>query len=235
MNLNADITVPVTVSAADSAWLPSPQPGVERRMLHRVGGEVACATSVVRYAPGSRFGFHEHTGGEEFLVLDGVFSDEAGDYGAGAYVRNPPGTRHAPRSAAGCTIFVKLWQFLPGDVQRVVLDTRRGAWRREGAPEQDILPMHEFYGVETVLVRWAAGTRLSLPVGAGGEELFVMEGGFDDGSGWCGAGSWLRTPAGARRSVCVGPAGALCYRKTGHLGLATLWDAVHGRDGQSPG
>src|SRR5918993_663748 len=92
-------------------WAPSPMAGVERRMLDRVGGEVARATSIVRYAPGSRFSAHAHGGGEEFLVLEGVFSDEHGDFPTGSYVRNPPTSRHTPGSESGCTLFVKLWQF----------------------------------------------------------------------------------------------------------------------------
>jgi anti-sigma factor ChrR (cupin superfamily) len=43
--------------------------GVERRMLDRIGDEVARATSIVRYASESRFSPHVHDGGEEFLVL----------------------------------------------------------------------------------------------------------------------------------------------------------------------
>ena len=69
------------------------------------------ATTIVRYAPNSHFSKHSHTGGEEFIVLDGIFQDEHGDYSAGTYVRNPPTTSHTPRSDQGCIIFVKLWQF----------------------------------------------------------------------------------------------------------------------------
>jgi len=63
-------------------------------MLDRIGEEVAQATSIVRYAAGSHFDRHVHDGGEEILVPHGVFSDEYGDYPAGAYVRNPPGASH---------------------------------------------------------------------------------------------------------------------------------------------
>ena len=82
-NLNEDFTQRVVSHAADAEWLPSPLPGVERRMLDRVGGEVARATSIVRYLPGARFARHVHGGGEEILVLEGVFFDERGDYPAG--------------------------------------------------------------------------------------------------------------------------------------------------------
>src|SRR5258708_22503350 len=111
MELNADFSQRVIVHAARLSWVPSPIPGVDRRMLDRIGDEVARATSIVRYAPGSQFSPHTHGGGEEFLVLDGVFQDEHGDFPAGTYVRNPPTSRHTPRSAPGCTLFAKLWQF----------------------------------------------------------------------------------------------------------------------------
>lgn len=111
MNINADFASRAAVHAGRLDWTPSPLPGVDRRMLDRVGEEVARATSIVRYAPGSHFSPHTHGGGEEFLVLDGVFQDEHGDFPVGTYVRNPPTSRHTPGSTAGCTIFVKLWQF----------------------------------------------------------------------------------------------------------------------------
>ena len=90
MNLNSDFGARAAVHAARLDWAPSPILGVERRTLDRIGDEVARATSIVRYAPRSRFAPHAHGGGEEFLVLDGVFQDEHGDYPAGTYVRNPP-------------------------------------------------------------------------------------------------------------------------------------------------
>src|SRR5262249_57354976 len=70
---------------------------------------------------------HAHPGGEEFFVLEGIFQDERGDYPAGSYVRNPPTSRHTPRSQAGCTIFVKLFQFDSADRSHVTIDTRRAA------------------------------------------------------------------------------------------------------------
>ena len=89
MNINADFSKRVAVYAARLPWVPSPMKGVDRRMLDRVGDEVARATSIVRYAPHSHFSPHTHGGGEEFLVLEGVFQDEHGDFPAGSYIRNP--------------------------------------------------------------------------------------------------------------------------------------------------
>ena len=122
MRLNADFNERVVLRPEDRDWVASPMAGVDRQMLDRIGEEVARATSIVRYAPDSYFSEHTHGGGEEFFVLEGVFSDEHGDYPAGTYVRNPPTTHHIPRSDDGCTIFVKLWQFDPGDRNQFDLD-----------------------------------------------------------------------------------------------------------------
>jgi anti-sigma factor ChrR (cupin superfamily) len=70
MNLNADFTKRALVHGAALEWKASPMPGVERRMLDRIGDEVARATTIVRYAPGSQFSPHVHGDGEEFLVLE---------------------------------------------------------------------------------------------------------------------------------------------------------------------
>src|SRR6516162_5962981 len=123
MNLNSDFGARAAIHAARLDWTPSPIPGVDRRMLDRIGDEVSRATSIVRYVPGSRFSPHTHGGGEEFLVLEGVFQDEHGEFPTGSSVRNPPTTRHTPGSASGCVLFVKLWQFDPADREEVNLNT----------------------------------------------------------------------------------------------------------------
>ena len=119
MELHTDFSQRVILHTEQMPWLPSPAAGVERRQLDRQGEEVARATSIVRYASGSYFAAHTHGGGEEIFVLEGVFSDEHGHYPPGSYLRNPPGTTHTPFSEPGCVIFVKLWQFNPGDAQSV--------------------------------------------------------------------------------------------------------------------
>ena len=209
-------------------WVPSPMPGVHRRLLDRVGGEVARATSLVRYSPESRFQFHTHGGGEEILVLDGVFSDEEGDYPAGTYVRNPPGTGHAPSSATGCTLFVKLWQFAGGDHETVRIDTRRADWHPGLVAGLSVMPLHEFAGISTALVRWAPETRFNPHAHPGGEEIFVLDGLFRDEYGEYPAGSWLRNPRWSRHTPFTGPEGALIYVKVGHLGADLLAPPANG-------
>ena len=217
MRLKADFDKPARVLPEDARWSPSPQPGVERLMLDRIGEEKARATSIVRYAPDSRFPTHLHDKGEEFLVLDGTFSDQSGDFGPGVYVRNPPGSSHAPWSDGGCTIFVKLRQFDADDLARVVVDPAGAAW--QSGPEAGVsrLPLHRHGGEEVRLLGLEAGSELLVPAGDGGAELLVLEGacGLDDGT-VLGPWAWQRVPAGCALALRC-ESGCRLYLKTGHL------------------
>lgn len=217
MNINDDITQRVVLHTPQMDWVGSPAAGVQRKMLDRVGGEVARATSVVRYAPGAAFAAHEHGGGEEILVLDGVFSDEYAKYPAGTYLRNPPGSKHSPASQTGCLLLVKLWQFCPGEHQSVRIDTCTAQWYQGMVLGLKVLPLHEFNGVNTALVRWAPDTVFNRHVHPGGEEIFVLDGVFHDEHGSYPAGAWIRSPRYSQHAPFTQSEGALIYVKTGHL------------------
>ena len=202
--------------------MPSPQVGVERCLLDRVGAEVARATSLVRYLPGTHFATHVHGGGEEILVLEGVFSDQHGDYPAGTYLRHPPGSSHAPFSKDGCVIFVKLWQFAADDLTEVRINTQTEPWRQGLVPGLQVMPLHEHDGVSTALVRWAPNTVFNPHRHPGGEEILVLEGVFRDEQGDYPAMSWLRSPRWSQHAPFTRAEGALIYVKVGHLGAPFL-------------
>lgn len=217
MNLNSDFSQRALVQYDKNPWQASPAAGVERKMLDRIGEEVARATTIVRFAPNSSFDRHTHHGGEEFIVLEGVFQDESGDFPAGSYVRNPPTTAHTPWSDPGCTIFVKLWQFDPDDraevrVNMATVPTEADP-RRQGVR---IAPLYSDAQESVQMEHWSAGARHSFgaPQGA---ELLVLEGGFDDGADGLGRHDWLRLPAGEVEQLTAGPDGARIWVKSGHL------------------
>jgi anti-sigma factor ChrR (cupin superfamily) len=217
MNLNADFSRRAVVHAADLEWKPSPMAGVERRMLDRVGDEVARATSIVRYAPGSAFAPHVHGGGEEFLVLEGVFQDEHGDFPAGTYVRNPPTSRHTPGSAPGCVIFVKLWQFDPEDRCPVRIDTGKLAYLpASGRPGVAVAPLFKDGNEDVRLERWDGGAAVALDA-PGGLEALVLEGTFEEAGETFRPQSWLRLPPGGLLRAKAGPKGCRVWVKSGHL------------------
>jgi anti-sigma factor ChrR (cupin superfamily) len=216
MKLHADLSERVVVESESLDWVDSPMIGVQRRMLERDGEEVARATSVVRYAPNSHFSAHTHGGGEEFLVLEGIFSDEYGDYPAGTYIRNPVGSTHTPFSKEGCTILVKLWQMHPDDQPRVAIATAQTPWANGLVKGLQVMPLHS-YGTENVaLVKWDAGTQFQPHMHLGGEEIFVVDGVFEDEFGAYPKGTWLRNPSGSRHTP-FSKSGCLIYVKVGHL------------------
>lgn len=218
MELNADFSRRAVVHAAHLPWTPSPIPGVERRMLDRIGEEVARATSIVRYAPGSRFSPHVHGGGEEFLVLDGVFQDEHGDYPVGSYVRNPPHSSHAPGSETGCVIFVKLWQFDADDRTPVRIDTTHAQF--VSVPERrgvGCLPLFRDSREEVRIERWAPNAHVSL-ASPNGIELLALDGEFVEGGERFTPQSWLRLPPNSNLDATAGPNGCRVWLKLGHLG-----------------
>jgi anti-sigma factor ChrR (cupin superfamily) len=224
--LNADFSRRVVIATDELPWIASPQAGVERRQLDRIGSEVARATSLVRYAPASAFPPHVHGLGEEFLVLDGVFSDERGDYRVGTYVRNPPGSHHSPRTAPGCIIFVKLRQMAPSGEPRVVIDTASEHWNLGDVPGHTRIGLYAAtpdaatHDAERVTMeRLEVGAVLPVMDCAGGEEIFVLSGELRDEQGTYGPGTWIRNPAGHRRSL-GSRAGVTYWAKRGHLRAA---------------
>ena len=215
------------VHAGTLEWLPSPMPGVRRRMLDRLGEDGARATSIVSYAPGSVFSAHTHGGGEEFLVLSGVFQDEHGDYPAGTYVRNPPTSCHTPGAAEGCVIFVKLGQYAPEDRTYTRIDT--GKIGRLADPERPgvlVTPLYQDQRETVQLEAIAAGTRFTLGE-PGGYEMLVLEGEVTVDGETFYPQSWLRLPPGKMAALACAAGGAKIWVKTRHLRHTVLESSAY--------
>ena len=143
-------------------------------------------------------------------------TDASGDYGPGSYVRNPPGTSHAPWSENGCTIFVKLRQFQEGDLEQKVFNIHDGPYVDGRIPGADRMYLHE-YGEEMVWIsKIEPNTYFPEHVHPGGEEFVVIEGEICDENHVWPQGSWVRFPDGSRHSPFT-KTGCLLWVKTGHL------------------
>ena len=184
---------PVAVAPDQQRWVASPQAGVERVMLDRSGDEVAVATSLVRYAPGSTFPDHDHALGEEFVVLAGEFGDEHGRYAAGSYIRNPPGTHHAPFSEPGCLIWVKLRQFDLADQRQCVLALDSPIPADGWAARE----LHRFRNETVREVVAAEGAEVLLAAAPDVQEVLVVDGELRWQGQVLGPTGWIRVPAGS--------------------------------------
>jgi anti-sigma factor ChrR (cupin superfamily) len=217
INLNMDFSRQAVINTNELDWSPSRLAGVTRKPLAREAAESGHATSIVRYEPGSKFDEHTHPQGEEIFVLEGIFSDESGDFGPGTYIRNPPGSSHSPYSEPGCVIFVKLQQFEPDDSASVRIDTHSTNWF-QGAGNLQVMPLHQFNGEHTALVKWPAGERFLPHRHMGGEEILVLSGKFLDEHGQYPALTWLRSPHLSEHFPYVEEETTILV-KTGHLPL----------------
>lgn len=213
--LNMDFSKQIVINTAEMSWISSPSSGVSRKPLEREFAESGHTSSIVRFDKNSHFPAHTHHLGEEIFVLEGVFSDEYGDYGKGSYLRNPPNSSHSPFSKEGCTLFVKLEQFDKRDSKVVRLNTETTPWR-QGVGGLKVMSLHEFEHEHVALVHWPEEEKFQPHRHFGGEEIFVLSGTFKDEHGEYPAGSWLRSPHLSVHDPYVDEE-TLIWVKTGHL------------------
>lgn len=213
--LNMDFTQVAKVLPEEFNWVLSPADGVSRMPLEKEAEESGHTTSLVRFAPGSSFPPHKHPLGEEIIVLEGVFSDENGDYPAGTYLRNPPGSMHSPFTREGCLLFVKLDQFSERDTAKVVVRPEDRQWL-PGHGNLSVVSLHEFETQHTALVHWPAHERFIAHQHWDGEEILVLDGEFCDEHGRYPTYSWIRSPHLSQHTPFV-ERETLIFVKTGHL------------------
>lgn len=217
MDVNGDFSKRVMLHSDEIEWEDSPMPGVVRRRLDRIDNEADRVTTIVRYAPNSSFSPHIHTGGEEFIVLEGTFEDDYGDWPTGSYIRNPPTSKHQPGSKDGCTIFVKLAQFQPDDRTFIHANLNKlGSISDANRPGVKVSPLYKDAHEDVRLEYWDANTEIEVNA-SGGAEFLVLAGGFTESGEALREGSWLRVPVGTMVSTTTGAEGAKVWIKSGHL------------------
>ena len=132
------------------------------------------------------------------MLVEGIFSDEHGDWPAGTYLLNPEGFRHSPFSREGCTLFVKLRQFPGTDRRHVAIQTADLSWTPADRPGTQVKSLYRQppYSDQTRLERWETPGNVGQINFSAGAELFVLLGAFADECGRYRRHSWLRIPAG---------------------------------------
>jgi anti-sigma factor ChrR (cupin superfamily) len=216
--INGDMKLRACMDTASMDWQASPSGTVWRKRVHLVGEpESGQVTSVVRYEPGASFPQHDHPEGEEILVLEGVFSDEHGDWPAGTYLLNPEGFRHAPFSRDGCLLFVKLRQYGGEERFHVAAQTQDMPWKPSGRAGVEVKKLYARGGESDEgmqLELWHEGASPGPVAYAEGVEMLVLSGSFQDEVGSYREGTWLRLPAGGSHEASS-PAGCELYVKRG--------------------
>jgi hypothetical protein len=238
MQLRSDLSIPHVVDSNLIPFVDSPTQGVQRRMLDRTGDEVARATTIVKYSPFARFPRHTHGGGEEFVILDGVFSDDlSGDHGRFSYCRHGIGTSHEPWTGEqGALLLVKLRQMNDHtETPITIVDTEiSNDWKRifnENRQRLDLFS-NTNTGECVWMERWEKGYENNQwIVGQGGEEIFVLKGDMifenidgtndENNKNYCTEGFWIRRPIewSGRQFKVKSTNGCQLFIKTGHLAM----------------
>uniref|UniRef100_A0A7S4JRH3 ChrR-like cupin domain-containing protein n=1 Tax=Odontella aurita TaxID=265563 RepID=A0A7S4JRH3_9STRA len=204
IELRSDKTRAELVRTGEIDWIATSQAGgVSRKMIERLGTEkVARATTIVRFAPNQSFPRHSHDGGEEFLVLDGVWRDDYGSFGKYSYIRNYIGSGHTPTiGEEGCVILVKLRQMShlskgePEHRNWVGLTPDRVCDEGRTMDEEGVVKKLSLFSspLESTSVQvWPKESSLVIKVPKHGAELFVVDGSFTsqllgdhDERSWC--------------------------------------------------
>ena len=224
VELHADKSKPVLVRTSEQEIVSTGAEGVSRQVIERIGGEVARATTIVHYVPNKAFPRHVHSGGEEFVVLQGVWRDDYGAFPKYSYVRNYIGSSHEPSMGPeGCAIMVKLRQ-----MSTKVEEPLHTSWNadpkvpegwEEAGPNRKVKHIYKSE-LETVsFEQWAPGFSGVVDVPQHGKEIFVIDGSFTTQYGEHDERSWLRVASGEQAPTvsAVGPEGCFVYVKEGHL------------------
>ncbi|CAF1104388.1 unnamed protein product [Adineta ricciae] len=238
MQLRSDLSIPHVVDSNLIPYVDSPTQGVYRRMLDRTGDEVARATTIVKYSPFARFPRHTHGGGEEFVILEGVFSDDlSGDHGPMSYCRHGIGTTHEPWTGEqGAVLLVKLRQMNDRtETPITIIDTESSQeWKNVDEEKRQRLELfsNANTGEHVWMERWEAGfNSQQWTVGEGGEEIFVLKGdmSFSNADGSedennkhnCTQGFWIRRPVewAGKTFYVKSEHGCQLFIKTGHLAM----------------
>lgn len=216
MKFNDDISLRAVLHSSALPWVDSGRPGMQSKLLEDRADEASRLTAIVRHGANTPPETHIQPLGQEILVLDGVYEDDTGSYGAGTYIKNLPGSSHATGSKSGCTLFVKNNYLALDDNQRTIIDTRNADWFEGLVTGLTVLPLAEFGTRHAALVRWAPKTKFNPHRHYGGEEILVLEGVFEDEFGRYPAGTWMRSPhMSAHHPFSVD--GCLILVMTGHL------------------
>jgi len=210
-----DFSEKLVINTKLDQLIESTSNGVRILSLENEGIEAGHETSIIEFKAGASRPQHLHPLGEEIFVLEGTFSDENGDYPSGTYIKNSPGSVHAPFSKDGCLLFVKSNQMDPKDTEHFIINTQKTPWRA-GHRGLEVLPLHNFGTEGVALVKWPKGERFLQHTHFGGEEIFVLSGEFIDEHGRYPKGTWIRSPHLSSHFPYVEEE-TIIFVKTGHL------------------
>lgn len=204
--MNSDYEKKVFIDTNDLSWENQEQRGVYKKILSCKESE---ETSLIKFEPDTTLNSKGKINSVEIFVLEGVYTNQFGDFEKGTYMYLPQEDEGKVQSKTGCVIFRKTNHF--DDAQDIIVDTTSTQWQ-PGQGNLQVMPL----GSQGALVKWPKDERFVPHRHWGGEEIFVLDGIFMDEHGKYPKGSWVRSPHMSEHYPFVEEE-TIIFVKTGHL------------------
>jgi anti-sigma factor ChrR (cupin superfamily) len=214
--INQDFTRVAVVIPQEPPWQQCHWSVSRQQTLEQGGINGVRSTHILQFQAGSELMNDAMRACEEIVVLAGSFSDGLVSYKAGTYIKQPGGFKSAVFTDTGCVLFAKQGHLQAADHVRVVVDQVHAQWRQGMVEGLSVLSLSAFQTEHSALVRWQPGTIFTAHRHWGGEEIFVLEGVFEDEYGRYPAGTWLRNPHLSQHAP-YSTEGCVIFVKVGHL------------------
>ena len=207
MSINIDYETAIDIDENSISWQKVENCEIYKKIFSKDDDK---ETALIRMEANESFKNSERTNSVEVFVLEGIYSNEFGDFGKGTYLKLPQEQENKIKTTSACKIFKKT-NYEQINKEKVIVDTSKSFWR-EGQGNLQVMPLSE----QTALVKWPQNERFVPHTHWGGEEILVLSGTFIDEHGKYKMGTWIRSPHLSRHFPYVEEE-TIIFVKTGHM------------------
>lgn len=183
-DINADYEKAIFVEESSLLWQKD-ENSISKKIFSKSEDK---ETALIKFDKASNLKNSSQINSVEIFVLDGIYSNEFGDFEKGTYLKLPKEDESKVFSKEGCEIFRKK-NYPQIKDEKIIVDTSNSFWR-PGQGNLQVMPLSE----QTALVKWPKDEIFIPHTHWGGEEILVLKGEFKDEHGSFKIGTWIRSP-----------------------------------------
>ena len=181
-NLNENYDKSISIDTSVQIWKINEELNYKEKLLSIDNDK---KTSILELDKNSKLSMNPSVKPVEIFVLEGIYSNEFGDFGKGTYLNMPKENQEKVNCKSTCKIFRK--ENYSTHYEKVIIDTTKQEWL-QGQGNLQVMPLIE----GTALVFWPKDEVFIEHKHWGGEEIYVLNGIFMDEHGEFGKDSWVR-------------------------------------------
>ena len=207
MNINTDYDTAIAIEESTLAWQKDDELKVLKKIFSKDGDK---ETALIQIDKDSEYLKSTKINSVEVFVLEGVYTNEYGDFESGTYLKFTKEQESKIKTSSSCEVFKKINYEQIRD-EDVVVKMSESYWS-QGQGNLRVMGLSE----NTALVLWPQNERFIEHSHWGGEEIFVLKGTFIDEHGRYSVGTWLRNPHLSKHYPYVEDE-TIILVKTGHM------------------